>query len=108
MFAMDAARAAAHEHSRVNAQLNGAWAQGADAGDAQAQYHPSLNSLMGLANSCVERQDERKTEDFDEESRRETEQAMILHPWQRDFMERILPIEWCHARYPKVYANALP
>jgi hypothetical protein len=41
--------------------------------------------------------------DYEEELRKETEQAMILYPWQRAFMERVMPIEWCHARYPRVY-----
>lgn len=40
---------------------------------------------------------------LDEEMRRETVEDMLQHPRQRRFMERVLPIEWCHQRYPEVY-----
>jgi hypothetical protein len=39
----------------------------------------------------------------EEESRIQTEMGMLLYPRQKAFMERVMPIEWCRARYPKVY-----
>ena len=32
----------------------------------------------------------------DEENRMETVRDMMSHPRQRRFMERVMPIEWCH------------
>lgn len=41
-----------------------------------------------------------------EESRAYTESQMLTSPRQRAFFERVMPIEWCHQRYPKVYAKS--
>lgn len=65
-------------------------------GNEVAQYQPVPIPVV----IAVSREQE-----IEEESRRETVKDMLQHPRQRAFMERVMPIEWCHKRYPEVYAQ---
>lgn len=35
----------------------------------------------------------------------EVENAMIAFPAVRRFMERVIPLDWCHDLYPKAYKD---
>lgn len=99
------------QENLANAQLDGGWSHsGQQAGSCSSFIQKLMASgARGIRMEVVPPDFTPTpaicTPDFDEESRLATEQNMLAFHRVRVFMERVMPIEWCHERYPKVYVN---